>query len=113
MSSSIHLGKLCNRLYVVCDEKITPYSSYKNGACDKGNELDGVSCTVTRHESTLEETLLDLMAWYRDDYHKDMAVDLLDMFDGVTMEMWYRAVCELLCQYGNLSLTPAARYGDG
>ena len=67
---------------------------YQDGGCDPGEEIDGVSCTVTRRESTLDEVLYEIcrfdQAWYLDD--EDIPGDLL-----------FRGVMELLTDSGPLA----------
>lgn len=56
------------KVLIVIGEDIKDYElkAYKNGACDKGNELEGVSAKVTR----TEENLKDLMRLLVEDYFK-------------------------------------------
>lgn len=86
---------------------------YKDGGCNPGEELDGVSATVTRHETTLGEAL---KAIYENDkrifynmYEADeprLAVDVPD-------EMFLGALFELILDHGPLADTIAQRYDFG
>lgn len=94
------------KLLVVLGEDIGDYTlaGYENGGCER--EIDGVSCTVTRRETTLDAVLDELCRYYYNDYAgwqygmEDSAVE------AVPYPLFRRAVAELMAQYGVLS-------GDG
>lgn len=99
------------KLLVVLGEDIGTYAlqGYQNGGCDPGEELEGVSCTVTRSVTTLDAVLesaaRDCLARHGEDWVSE---------DGpVTFEMYRGAAAELLSQYGLLSGAPMDRYADG
>lgn len=80
---------------IVIGEDIGGYTlqGYKNGACEKGNELGGVSATVTRVQRVLSDILGDIV----DDL-------LLKCGDGgeiaVPKEMFLGAVSKFMLEYG-------------
>ena len=103
------------KVLVILGEDIGDYvlQGYENGGCDAGEEIDGVSCAVTREETTLEAVLDDLCREYRTFYTRGRAVDQGSAFDTVPFAMYRGAVAELLAQYGPLSGAPRDRYADG
>lgn len=102
------------KVLVVLGEDIGDYTltGYENGGCER--EIDGVSCTVTRRETTLDAVLDELCRYYYDDYAgwqygmTDRAVE------AVPYPLFRRAAAELLVQYGILAGDSAVdRYSDG
>ena len=99
------------KLLVVWGEDIGEYAlqGYQNGGCNRGEEIDGVSCSVARRETTLGAALdlacRDSAAWYGEDWVSEEG--------PVTFAMYRGAAAELLSQYGPLSGTPMDRYADG
>jgi len=53
-----------NAYVILVGEDIDRYTiqGYKNGGCNKGEELDDLSCTITRYETTLGEILWKLIS---------------------------------------------------
>lgn len=100
---------------VVLGEDIGDYTlqGYKDGGCEAGEEVDGVSCAVTREETTLDAVLDRLCREYRTFYTQGRALDQENTFDSVPFSMYRGAVAELLTQYGILSDQPMDRYADG
>ena len=102
------------KVLVVLGEDIGDYTleGYQDGGCDPGEEIEGVSCTVTRREDTLDAVLElacrdSLEGWggYAEGWVSE---------DGpVTFAMYRRAAAELLTRYGLLSGAPVDRYADG
>ncbi|WP_298032725.1 hypothetical protein [uncultured Dysosmobacter sp.] len=98
---------------VVLGEDIGDYTlaGYEDGGCD--NEIDGVSCTVARRETTLDEVLDTLCQYYlteRANYQYGME----DAEGTVPYGLFRRAVSELMVQYGVLSGENVTdRYADG
>lgn len=96
------------KLLVVIGDDIEDYAleGYKNGACEKGNELDGISATVTRSERVLSDVMMELI----DNFFKQYG-------DGdslaVSEEMFLGAVAEFMYQYGLLSESVRDRYEYG
>lgn len=98
---------------VVLGDDIGDYTlaGYKDGGCDR--EIDGVSCTVTRRETTLDEVLDTLCQYYLAE-RADFQYGIEDAEEAVPYGLFRRAVSELMVQYGVLSgenLTD--RYADG
>ena len=102
------------KLLIVLGEDIGDYTlqGYQDGGCYPGEEIEGVSCTVTRRTATLDAVLelvcRDCMEGY-DIYGEGWVTE-----DGpVTFEMYRRAAAELLTRYGLLSGASMDRYADG
>ena len=103
------------KLLAVLGEDIGDFAlqGYQDGGCDRGEEIEGVSCTVTRRETSLDAVLDRLCAYDRERYDKGRAADQDSAFDAVPFAMYRGAVAELLVQYGPLSGAPMDRYADG
>lgn len=103
------------KMLIVFGEDIGGYElqGYQNGGCSRGEEIEGVFCTVTRTETTFDAVLDQLCRAYADVYTDGLAVDLSNPFDAVSFEMYRGAVSELLTQYGLLSGAPMDRYSEG
>ena len=98
------------KVLVVLGEDISSYTlqGYSNGACETA--IDGVTCTVTRQETTLEDVLQELcrteLAQYTDQTQWPELSQL-------PLELPVKAAAELLTEYGPLSDAPMDRYTDG
>ena len=98
------------KLLVVLGEDIGDYTlqGYADGGCDE--PIDGVSCTVTREETTLDAVLSELcrveLANQRQTSQWPGLADLL-------LSLYQRAVTEAILSSGALADTPADRYIDG
>ena len=103
------------KMLVVLGEDIGEYDlqGYQDGGCDPGEEIEGVSCAVTRRETTLDAVLDQLCLYYQERYTQSRAKDQDNAFDVISQEMYRGAVAELLSQYGVLSGAPMDRYMDG
>lgn len=101
------------KLLVVLGDDIGDYAlgGYENGGCEK--ELDGVSCTVTRREMTLDTVLDQICRSYLETYADWQYGMEADEMAAVPYALFRRAVGELMVQYGVLSVQPVDRYGDG
>jgi len=96
------------KMLIVIGDDIGDYTlqGYKTGACEKGNELDGVSATITRTERVLSDVLVELIDDFYEQYDdKSFLMVPKDMFLG--------AVSEFLLQYGVLSESVRDRYKYG
>ncbi|WP_295752338.1 hypothetical protein [uncultured Oscillibacter sp.] len=102
------------KMLVVLGEDIGDYTlqGYQDGGCDPGKEIGGVSCTVTRSETTLDAVLDRLCRFYQERYGLSRG-DRENAFDAVPFEIYRGAAAELLAGYGAVSGAPADRYGDG
>lgn len=98
------------KMLVVVGDDISGYTlqGYSNGACETA--IDGVTCTVTRQETTLEDVLRELcrakLAQYTDQ----------TQWPGLSrlpLDLHVKAAAELLTEYGLLSDAPMDRYTDG
>lgn len=98
------------KVLVVLGEDISSYTlqGYSNGACETA--IDGVTCTVTRQETTLEDVLQELcrteLAQYTDQTQWPELSQL-------PLELHVKAAAELLTEYGPLSDASMDRYTDG
>ena len=104
------------KLLVVLGEDIGDYTlqGYEDGGCDRGEELEGVSCTVTRRETTLDEVLDELCQNYLETYADWQYGMTGSKAAAVPYALFRRAVKELLTQYGPLAGDGTTdRYADG
>ncbi len=103
------------KVLLVLGEDIGAYTlqGYENGGCEDGEEIDGVSCIVTRRETTLDEALTHLCQEYWRFYNQSRAADQTNVFDTVPLEMYRGAIAEFMLQYTALSGAPRQRYSDG
>jgi hypothetical protein len=101
-----------HRYLIVMGEDIGDYTiqGYKNGGCYKGEELEDVTVTVDRYETTLDEALWVAMKQYDQFYAGDKAEVLAE---AISDEMIYGLATELLLNYGILSEESKARYDMG
>ncbi len=83
---------------------------YRDGGCDKGEEITGVTADIERYESTLGKMVWQLLFeenrnkyWVEEEEYWDIASD----------EMLFGSLAELLYDYGGLSENPAERYYGG
>ena len=102
------------KLVAVVGEDIGEYTlqGYVDGGCDA--PLDGVAAQVERHETTLGQLVDRLARWEveRDDSGLFLR-NGLDSPDQVPYGLYYRAVCQLLAEYGPLADGGVERYEDG
>lgn len=101
------------KLLVVLGNDLESYTlaGYENGGCEK--EIDGVSCTVTRREMTLDQVLDQLCRSYLETYADwQYGMDEVEI-SAVPYALFRRAVNELMIQYGPISETVKDRYADG
>ena len=89
---------------------------YKDGGCDEGEELNDLSCTITRYETTLGEIVSELIA----DFLEERFVEMEEAISGkisvgpmTVKDMYLGLSAELLCSYGILGDTPVERYDLG
>ncbi|SFP40403.1 hypothetical protein SAMN05216343_10715 [Oscillibacter sp. PC13] len=104
------------KVLIVLGDDLQDYTlqGYANGACEENGKIDGVSCTIIRREATLEEALGNLCRAYADQYMDHLPMEMANIFDSVSMELFQDAVAELLTQYGVLSGEGLVdRYSDG
>lgn len=101
------------KLLIVRGADIGNYTmaGYTNGGCQE--PLEGLSCSVTRYETTLEALLMDLCQAYLDDYAAGYNVSGILKSDPehISPDLFYRCAAELLTEYGPLADTPTDRYG--
>lgn len=89
------------KMLIVLGDDIEDFSleGYKTGACEKSNEVEGVSATIIKSETNLK----DLMAVLTEEH--------LDLYDGddnevkVDNEMFLEALSSLIHKHGLFSIT--------
>lgn len=98
------------KLLVVLGEDIGDYTlqGYADGGCDE--PIDGVSCTVTREETTLDAVLSELC---RAELANQRQTSQWPGLADLSPSLYQRAVTEAALSSGVLSDTPADRYIDG
>lgn len=96
------------KLLIVLGEDIGSYTlqGYADGSCQTA--IDGVRCTVTREETTLDAVLAELCRAILD-RHQGGSWD----FSSLPLSVYEKAAAELLAEYGLLSDVPTDRYADG
>jgi len=71
-------GSSSKKMLIVLGDDITDYSlqGYKTGDCSRGNELEGVLCTVKRSERILSELISEIVYDYfiHSDYNNDLTI---------------------------------------
>ena len=109
-------GEIC-KLLVVLGDDLDGYTlqGYQDGGCDPGGEIDGVSCTVTRQETTLHAVILTLCREILDAIKENPGYYgwISEAADGLSPETYCALVEQMLEQYGLLSDQPVDRYDDG
>ena len=104
------------KLLVILGDDIGRYDlqGYQNGDTSPGNELEEVSCTVTRTRATLDAVLARLCGESARLYTDSLPAGEAGPFDFITPEMFSGAAAELLMHNGALSADGGAdRYSDG
>ena len=98
------------KLLVVLGEDIGAYTlqGYANGACEEA--IDGVSCTITRQETSLDAVLTELC---QAELHNSTQSSQWPGLEQLPVPLYQRAVSEALLTSGLLADTPADRYTDG
>lgn len=97
------------KLLAVLGEDLANYTlqGYADGGCEE--EIDGVSCTVTREETTLDAVLMELCRWELEQVDDSVWPGL----DQLPVSLYQRAAAEALLTSGLLAGAPADRYIDG
>lgn len=103
------------KVLIVLGRDIEEYTlqGYQDGGCDPGEEIEGVSCSVTRSETTFDAVLDRLCRYYQEWYIQNWIEGQYNGFEGLSFGMYRGAVAELLTQYGLFSDAPMDRYSDG
>ena len=101
------------KLLVVLGNDLESYTlaGYENGGCEK--EIDGVSCTVTRREMTLDQVLDQICRNYLETYADWQYGMDTDELAAVPYALFRRAVGEMMVQYGPIGETVKDRYAGG
>ena len=99
-----------DRYLIILGEDITNLNvqGYRDGGCDEGEEITGVTVDVERYEATLGEIVWELLiADRKPSYFDEEQVDI------VSDEVLYGSIAELMYDYGMLSDNVAERYAWG
>lgn len=105
-----------SRYLILLGEDVDGYTlqGYRSGACEAGNELDGVGAAVTRYETDLDTVLRQVTAEYAALFQDSPEGTASYLSKGTAeYELYYRSVCQLLEDYGAPSGQPVERYADG
>lgn len=99
-----------DRYLMVLGEDITTpeIQGYRNGGCEEGEEIKGVSANVERFETTLGEIVWELLIEEREPSYFDE-----EQIDIASDEMLFGSIAELMYDYGILSDSVAERYEWG
>lgn len=107
------------KVLIIIGEDIEDYAlqGYKNGACEEGNELDGVSVKITRSE----ENLKDLMALLVEDYYNKYDINYLQEYgldesfiaENNILKIFEGAVSEFVTKHNLFSLPETDNYSYG
>ena len=89
------------------DIKNCTIQGYKNGACNKGEELPGATADVERYETTFGEVIKEHIA------NGGYAISFDKNEVNISEELFYHAVCGLMYKHGPMSEGPAQRYSYG
>lgn len=90
------------RMLIVLGEDIDSYTlqGYEDGGCDPREILPGVSCTVTRRETTLDAVIEELCAAYAAESEWQLGLDAESVFELLSPQLYQEKVTELLLQHG-------------
>lgn len=101
------------KLLVVRGEDLTDYTlhGYADGGCD--TLINGVSCSVTRTEMTIDKLIDTLCRNYLRENQDNYSGILNTDAQALPIKLFRRAAAELLTEYGVLSDAPTDRYADG
>ena len=99
-----------DRYLIILGEDITDLNvqGYRDGGCDKDEEIKGVTVDVERYETTLGEIVWELLIEDREPSYFDD-----DQIDIVSDEVIFGSIAELMYDYGMLSDEVAERYAWG
>ena len=103
---------------ILLGEDLESYTlqGYRDGGCDEGEELNDVSCTITRYETTLGEIMYDLLEVSRGDTLRQMESQLSGKVDVDGMpatDLYMGLTAELLYSYSPIGDAPKERYSTG
>lgn len=101
---------------IVLGDDIGEYKlqGYKDGGCDKGEELDSVTGNITRYETTFETIFSMLAEQYRELYDSYRGTqEERYLINELTFPTFVGAAAELLYDYGPLSEAAMQRYDFG
>ena len=101
------------KLLVVRGTDLTDYTlqGYSDGGCEAA--IEGVSCTVTRSEMTLEKLIDRLCRNYLEENEDNFSGIVNTDARSLPLKLYKQCVKELLTQYGLLSDAPVDRYQTG
>lgn len=104
-----------SKLLAVVGEAPEEYSlqGYQDGGCKDGEEVEAVSCTVTRYETTLRDLLERLTREYLEEYGAGKDMQRTDWSQAGLFQLYVDTEEELLYRYGLFSEDGAQRYESG
>lgn len=99
-----------NRYLIVIggDIRDVKVQGYQDGGCEEGEELDGITCTLTRYESSLGEMVSKAAEEYSERYLGNR-----DWINDETKELYVREIYRLAAEYGPNGENPMRRYEGG
>lgn len=99
-----------DRYLIILGEDITipEIQGYRDGGCEEGEEIKGVTADVMRFETTLGEIIWELLIEEREPSYFDE-----EQVDIASAEMLFGTIAELMYDYGILSDNVAERYEWG
>ena len=99
-----------DRYLIILGEDVTnlEVKGYRDGGCDEGEDIEGVTADLERYETTLGEIVWELLIEGREPSYFDE-----EQVDIVSDEMLFGSVAELMYDYGMLSDNVAERYAWG
>lgn len=102
---------------ILLGEDLESYTlqGYRDGGCEEGEELEDLSCTVTRYETTLGEIMAELLADFLAEKNAQREEPLGEkVWDFLAAkELYFGLSAELLCTYGVIGDMPVERYELG
>ncbi len=99
---------------IVLGEDITDLKlqGYRDGGCDDGEEIDGVTADIQRYEAPLYEIINELFISSRSHLNPEHA-EQTEIVDIASDELLFGCFADMLNDFGVLSDDPAERYRHG
>ncbi len=99
---------------IIMGEDITDLKlqGYRDGGCDAGEQIDGVTADIRRYESTIGTIVYDLFINHRSHLNPEHSEET-EILDIVSDELIFGCVTDTMYDYGLLSDDPAERYRFG
>ncbi len=102
------------KFLLVLGEDLSAYTlaGYADGGCDPGQEISGISCAVTRRETTLP-AVLDLLCRHFLTHDAGYQFSTGQPASQQVSALYLQAAADWMMQYSLLSETPMDRYASG